>query len=492
MSYLPSFLLYYIAVIILCVMAFRSAKNLADYLLGGRSLSASVTALGVGASDMSSWLLMALPGAAYMHYQTEVWMPIGLLIGAYINWRLVAVRLRVFTELAANSLTIPSFLGDRLVEHAKLIRILTAATILFFFTVYAAAGFKGGALVFATVFHIPPKTALFTCAAFIVLYTTIGGFLAISWVDLVQGILLFAAIVSIPLIMLNKMTPMQQAQLISQLHKSWLTSTAADGGALIGVSSLLAWGLGYFGQPHILVRFMAIKHVSDMAKSRRIHIFWMFFALLGALSVGIIGHFILTNQLLNPEAIFITVIQSQLIHWLAGLLFAIILSAIMSAISAQLLAASSAITADVVTHIRKRELSPKTLLMIGRITVFILGLAAISIAVTPHINIMHLVSYAWAGLGASFGPVIILSLYWRRLSSAGALAGILSAAIAVVTWKYCQISFGGVFKLYEIIPAFALNMCVCTIVSLLIPNKSNKAFELFSRMHGQLEVKSKL
>ncbi len=479
------FFAYFLAVITVCVLAYHYSDNLSDYILGGRSLSAPVAALGVGASDMSSWLLMALPGAAYLYGMTQIWMPIGLAIGAYLNWVLVAKRLRVYTEMANDSLTIPSFFDARVEDPRSLIRIITAIVILFFFTVYAAAGFKGGALVFSNVFHLSSHAALLGSALFIVLYTTIGGFLAISWVDFFQGCLLFVAIIAIPILIYYHIHPIQQHAWLASLSHHWIPVGNHQSSAIM-IMSLLAWGLGYFGQPHILVRFMAIKKPGAIPASQRIHVSWMIMALLGTFAIGLLGHYSLPTTLKNPESVLIALANTHLPRWLAGLLFAIMLSAIMSAISAQLLAAASAVTADLYNRLRRKELCGKHLLSVGRVTVLALGLIALFIADNPSNNILKLVSYAWAGLGASFGPCILLSLYWKKLSAKGAMAGIVIAAFTVVVWKMLGIHYGGLFKLYELVPAFCMNFLVSICVSLWFPDKGNDKRDLFDRVQQQL------
>lgn len=480
-SYLPTFVIYFLAVAALCFIAYRYAGNLSDYILGGRSLSAPIAALGVGASDMSSWLLMALPGAAYVYGMNQIWIAIGLCLGAYFNWIFVAKRLRIYTEMCNDSLTIPSFFDERIHDPKSIIRIVTAAVVLLFFTIYAAAGFKGGALVFGDTFHLTPHVALVSSALFIVLYTTIGGFLAISWVDFFQGCLLFVAIIGVPVAIFLNLHGVQHHQFVASLSGHWLPAGAHTSTAIM-IASFLAWGLGYFGQPHILVRFMALKDPSAMPTSRRIHISWMLVALLGAISVGLLGHYALPETLSNPESVLIALAKHALPDWLAGLLFAIILSAIMSAISAQLLAAASAVTADLYARFKSSPSCSKHLLQVSRLTVLMLGIIALYIAADPNVNILKLASYAWAGLGASFGPCVLLALYWRKLSAKGAIAGIVSAAITVIVWKYLGDNIGGVFKLYEILPAFIVNFLIAIPCSLAMPDNDETVVSKFDAM----------
>lgn len=480
-SYFPPFVAYFLAVATLCLIAYRYAGNLSDYILGGRSLNAPIAALGVGASDMSSWLLMALPGAAYLHGINQVWIAIGLCLGAYFNWIFVSKRLRIYTELCNDSLTIPSFFDERIHDPKSIIRIVTAAVILLFFTIYAAAGFKGGALVFGDTFHLSPHVALVSSALFIVLYATIGGFLAISWVDFFQGCLLFVAIIGVPLAIYFNLHGIQHHQFLASLSHHWVPSGAHTCSTIM-IISFLAWGLGYFGQPHILVRFMAVKDPAMMPASRRIHISWMLVALIGAISIGLLGHYALPETLANPESVLIALAKHALPAWLAGLLFAVILSAIMSAISAQLLAAASAVTADFYARFKRRPADSKHLLQVSRLTVLVLGIVALYIASDPKLNILKLASYAWAGLGASFGPCVLLALYWRKLSAKGAISGIIAAAVTVIVWKYLGDHIGGIFTVYEILPAFIINFVVTIACSLAMPDNDKATVELFDNM----------
>ncbi len=470
-SYLITFIIYFAIIAVLSFLANRRNKQLSDYMLGGRSLSGPIAALGAGASDMGGWLLLALPGAVFMHGISEIWMPIGLSVGAYLNWLFVAPRLRTYTEIASDSLTIPAYFDHRFRDNSTFLRFLTALVVLVFFTFYAAAGFVSGGLLFKVAFHISYKSALWTSATLIMLYTAIGGFLALSWIDFFQGTLMFLALIVTPLFAYHHMaqgwhfTPQELSTIKQHIAPGYFHPF--NNITAVGILSLLAWGFGYFGQPHILVRFMAAKSVKVIPQARRICMTWMMISLLGAIGTGLIGHAFFAGNLDDPESVFLQLAQTLFNPWVTGILLAAVLSAVMSTVSAQVLAASSALTADFYRRFVRPKASQKELVVMGRVTVIAIAIVAILLASNPDGNILQLVSYAWGGLAASFGPLIILSLFWKRTTRKGAIAGILTGAITIVIWKNVIATLGGWFGIYEIIPGFILASIVIIVVSLM-------------------------
>jgi len=464
-AYIIIFLCYFSVIIALCLIANRRNSKLSDYVLGDRSLSGPITALGAGASDMSGWLLLALPGAVFASGLNQIWMPIGLLIGAYLNWKFVSSRLRSYTETANNALTIPAYLDHRFHDNSTLLRALTALVVLIFFTFYSAAGFVSGAVLFQVAFHLNYTTALIIGAVIVMCYTAIGGFLALSWIDFFQGSLMFFALLITPIVTYHHLGSIHSVIAnLTQINPHYFHPL--EGMTLVGVLSLLGWGLGYFGQPHILVRFMAIRSIKELPIARRICMGWMGLSLLGAVLTGILGHAFFTNGLHNPEKVFLDLAQTLFISLLTGVLLSAVLSAMMSTVSAQLLAASSALTADFYSRFLRKNASQKELVIISRVCVLLIAMISILIASNPKGSILQLVSYAWAGLGAAFGPVILFSLFWKRMTRNSAIIAIMIGATTVVVWKLFIAPMGGWFQIYEIIPGFIFASAAIVLVSL--------------------------
>ena len=439
--------------------AYRATDSVDDYILGGRKMGPGVTALSVGASDMSGWLLLGLPGAVYLGGLGEAWIGIGLVFGAWLNWLFVAKRLRIYTQMADNALTLPDFFEKRFHDSNGLLKLVSAITILVFFTFYASSGMVGGAILFEKVFGLDYTAALVIGSAIIVAYTFVGGFFAVSWTDFFQGCLMLIALLIVPVSIFSH--PESHAS-IDSLDPAML-SLISDNTTAIGLISLMAWGLGYFGQPHILSRFMAIGNANDLPVSRRIAMSWMIISLIGALATGLAGTLYFANEpLANPETVFIHLAQAAFNPWIGGLLIAAILSAIMSTIDSQLLVCSSVITEDFYKKWLRPTANSEELMLVGRFGVLAIAILAGIIALDPQSSVLSLVSYAWAGFGAAFGPVVLLSLFWHGYSRNGAIATILVGAITVVVWK--QLS-GGIFDLYEILPGFFFAMIVGIIVS---------------------------
>ncbi|HEG0616045.1 TPA: sodium/proline symporter PutP [Campylobacter coli] len=447
---------------------YRQNKNTEDYFLGGRSLGPVVSALSAGASDMSGWLLMGLPGALYASGLIESYIAIGLSIGALLNWSFVAKRLRIYTSVIANSITIPDYFETRFDDDKHILRIVCAIVILIFFTFYVSSGLVGGAKLFEATFGIRYEYALTTGTLIIVAYTFLGGYKAVCWTDLLQGLLMMGALIVVPAVMLYHLGGFGEAMAVIEEIKPNALSMGEGIGAL-SIVSALAWGLGYFGQPHILVRFMSIRSTKDIPAATFVGISWMVISLIGACFIGLLGiayvhKFELTLQ--DPEKIFIVMSQLLLNPWIAGILLSAILAAIMSTASSQLLVSSSTIAEDFYKRIFNKEASNKTVMNLGRIGVLLVALVAFVISTDKESSVLSIVAYAWAGFGASFGSVMLFSLFWSRMTRIGAILGMITGAVMVVLWKnYLAELFN--FPIYEIVPGFVAASAVIIIASLL-------------------------
>ncbi|ECH5589458.1 sodium/proline symporter PutP [Campylobacter coli] len=447
---------------------YRQNKNTEDYFLGGRSLGPVVSALSAGASDMSGWLLMGLPGALYASGLIESYIAIGLSIGALLNWSFVAKRLRIYTSVIANSITIPDYFETRFDDDKHILRIVCAIVILIFFTFYVSSGLVGGAKLFEATFGIRYEYALTTGTLIIVAYTFLGGYKAVCWTDLLQGLLMMGALIVVPAVMLYHLGGFGEAMAVIEEIKPNALSMGEGIGAL-SIVSALAWGLGYFGQPHILVRFMSIRSTKDIPAAAFVGISWMVISLIGACFIGLLGiayvhKFELTLQ--DPEKIFIVMSQLLFNPWIAGILLSAILAAIMSTASSQLLVSSSTIAEDFYKRIFNKEASNKTVMNLGRIGVLLVALVAFVISTDKESSVLSIVAYAWAGFGASFGSVMLFSLFWSRMTRIGAILGMITGAVMVVLWKnYLAELFN--FPIYEIVPGFVAASAVIIIASLL-------------------------
>ncbi|EOD7459146.1 sodium/proline symporter PutP [Campylobacter coli] len=447
---------------------YRQNKNTEDYFLGGRSLGPVVSALSAGASDMSGWLLMGLPGALYASGLIESYIAIGLSIGALLNWSFVAKRLRIYTSVIANSITIPDYFETRFDDDKHILRIVCAIVILIFFTFYVSSGLVGGAKLFEATFGIRYEYALTTGTLIIVAYTFLGGYKAVCWTDLLQGLLMMGALIVVPAVMLYHLGGFGEAMAVIEEIKPNALSMGEGIGAL-SIVSALAWGLGYFGQPHILVRFMSIRSTKDIPAATFVGISWMVISLICACFIGLLGiayvhKFELTLQ--DPEKIFIVMSQLLFNPWIAGILLSAILAAIMSTASSQLLVSSSTIAEDFYKRIFNKEASNKTVMNLGRIGVLLVALVAFVISTDKESSVLSIVAYAWAGFGASFGSVMLFSLFWSRMTRIGAILGMITGAVMVVLWKnYLAELFN--FPIYEIVPGFVAASAVIIIASLL-------------------------
>lgn len=465
---LVTFLVYILGMIVIGLVAYRATNNFDDYILGGRSLGSVVTALSAGASDMSGWLLMGLPGAIYLSGISESWIAIGLTVGAYLNWKLVAGRLRVHTEANNNALTLPDYFTSRFEDTSKLLRVISAVVILVFFTIYCASGIVAGARLFESTFGMSYEMALWAGAAATILYTFIGGFLAVSWTDTVQASLMIFALILTPVFVILAVGGIDTSMLVIEA-KNPANLDMFKGLNLIAIISLMGWGLGYFGQPHILARFMAADSHQTIRKARRISMTWMILCLAGAVAVGFFGIAYFENNpgqagtvSENGERVFIELAKILFNPWIAGILLSAILAAVMSTLSCQLLVCSSAITEDLYKAFFRKKASQRELVWVGRLMVLLVALIAIALAANPENRVLGLVSYAWAGFGAAFGPVVLISVMWSRMTRNGALVGMLIGAITVIVWKQY-----GWFNLYEIIPGFIFASIAIVVVSLM-------------------------
>ncbi|MBY0086472.1 sodium/proline symporter PutP [Brevibacillus sp. M2.1A] len=483
---LASIIVYMAGMLLIGYYAYKRTSNLTDYMLGGRSLGPTVTALSAGASDMSGWLMMGLPGAMFAQGLSASWIAIGLTLGAYANWLYVAPRLRSYTEVANNSITIPAFLENRFGDGSRMLRLVSALVIMIFFTFYVSSGLVSGGVLFENTFHLSYQTGLWIVGLVTIAYTLFGGFLAVSWTDAVQGLIMVIALILVPLV--TVLTAGGLGETFTEIHT--VDPSLLDifkGTSLLGIISLFAWGLGYFGQPHIIVRFMAITSTSEIKKARSIGMGWMIFSVIGAMLTGLVGIALYSKQgwtLSDPETIFIQ-LGTILFHPLiTGFLLAAILAAIMSTISSQLLVTSSSLTEDIYKTFFKRSATDKELVNFGRLSVLIVSVVAFLLALNKNDTILDLVGYAWAGFGASFGPVILLSLYWKRMNKWGALAGMVAGALTVIIWTRFD-----VLKdfLYEMVPGFAISLLAIVVVSQLTSKPSNEVSAQFDEYQKSMK-----
>jgi len=462
------FSLYLLFMISIGILYYRKTENLADYILGGRKLNSWVTALSSQASDMSGWLLLGLPGYAYLAGMEAIWIGIGLAVGTYLNWKFVAKKLRQYTQVAGDAITIPVYFENRFRDDTHALRIISAILILVFFLLYTSSGLVAGGKLFNTVFEIPYQQALLIGALVIISYTFLGGFMAVCWTDFFQGMLMICAIVLVPLSAMKGIGGYgSTVDLIQSIDPQLLNPWTALAGGAIPLISNLAWGLGYFGMPHVLVRFMAIESPDKIKHARLIAMVWVIISLISAVVIGIVGRAYLHPDFLGAEGsetIFIVLINSMFTPVIAGILLAAILAAIMSTADSQLLVAASAFTEDIYRIVMKKDASEKELVWLGRLAVIVISAIAYMIARDPNNSVMGLVSYAWAGFGAAFGPIIIFSLFWKRTTRNAALGGMVSGGLMVILWK--QLS-GGIFDLYEIVPGFVLSCIVIYVLTIL-------------------------
>ncbi|MFT7653263.1 MAG: sodium/proline symporter [Limisphaerales bacterium] len=487
-STVVSLVAYFIVMLGIGLYAFKgSAEDSSGYLLGGRQLGPAVTALSAGASDMSGWIVMGLPGAMYLSGLSNMWIGVGLITGAYCNYLIVAPRLRAYTELASDSITLPEFFENRFEDKTRLLRIVCSIVIIIFFTVYTSSGVVGGGKLFESSFGLSYELGLYMTAGVVVTYTLFGGFLAVSLTDFVQGCIMFVALVMVPAAILSDFggysSIVEATSRISPSHMDILAGTT-----IVGVISSLAWGLGYFGQPHIIVRFMAIRSLGDIKTCRRIGMGWMIVTLVGAMATGFFGYAYVSKtgiEMGDPETIFIVLSQILFHPLVGGFMLAAILAAIMSTISSQLLVTSSSLAEDVYRAFVNKEASEKQTVLVGRICVVLVALLAVAFAHNRDSSILNIVANAWAGFGAAFGPLVVLGLYWKRMTLAGALAGIIVGAATVLIWIYSPLTIAGEALsdfVYEIVPGVLFSTIAIVGFSLASEKPAESIQELFDEM----------
>ena len=493
-------------VLMLAIGAFFSGKmnDLGDYYLGGRKMNKWVVALSAQASDMSGWLLMGLPGAVYLSGFSEAWIGIGLGVGTYLNWKIVAQRLRKYSQVCGDSITIPDFLSNRFRDKTGASRMVAAVIILVFFLFYTASGFVSAAKLFNTMFDMEYSTALWIGAAVVVSYTLLGGYMAVCWTDFIQGSLMFAAIVIVPACVVAAAggfsATVDQLNAVNPYLQNLFTS-ASTGKAMgvIGLVSCLAWGLGYFGMPHILVRFMSIDNPAEVKGSRRIAMAWVFISLAAAVVIGLVGHLFLAQHpgvaLDDPEKVFMVMINTifaggAVSKLFAGILLSAIMAAIMSTADSQLLVSASAFTNDLYKKVLRKNASNRELVLVSRLAVAAVAVVAAIMASNTESEffkvVMKMVSFAWGGFGAAFGPVILLALFWRRMNLAGAVSGMVVGAVTCFVWKFVLApAYAGccpVFGVYELAPGFLLSLLTIVVVSLLTKAPSKEILDEFDRV----------
>ena len=461
-----TFLVYILLMLGIGYVAWKRTSNLSDYILGGRSLGPLPSAISAGASDMSGWLLLGLPGYAYAAGYEAIWIAVGLLAGTWLNWLFVASRLRTYSLAAGDSLTLPSYFENRFHDTSRILRVVSAFFILMFFLFYTSSGLVAGGKLFETVFGLDYTVAVIVGTIAVVSYTFFGGFLAVTWTDVIQGLLMFAALLLVPIMAITADGGWGATSAAMEAkNPEFLDAfTGTDGKALgiLSILSLLGWGLGYFGQPHILARFKAIRSEEDVPMARRIAVIWSAAGLLGALLVGFaaIGYF--ETPLEDGERAFMLLVDALFHPVIAGILLAAILAAIMSTADSQLLVSSSALAEDFYKALFRKEASQEELVWVGRFAVVIIAVIACILGLNPDSKVLELVSYAWAGFGAAFGPALILSLFWRGMTRNGAIAGIIVGGVTVVIWGNMS---GGILDLYEIIPGFIFATIAIVLVS---------------------------
>mgnify|MGYP003131195850 CR=1 FL=1 len=469
----------------------KTDNDVSGYMLGGRQLGPAVTALSAGASDMSGWMLLGLPGAMYVSGLSSGWIAIGLLTGALLNYLLVAPRLRVYTEKARDAITIPDYFEKRFEDNSRILRLVSAVVIIVFFTLYTASGVTAGGKLFESAFGADYSFGLWITAGVVVAYTLFGGFMAVSITDFVQGCIMFVALIMVPII---AFTSLGSSGLTTELNAidPGLLDWFGGGIGLVAIISAASWGLGYFGQPHIIVRFMAIRSVRDIPAARNIGMSWMLVTIIGACATGLIGLAYASShgiEIEDPETIFIVLSQILFHPIIGGFLLAAILAAIMSTISSQLLVASSSLTEDIYALLFRRNASDLELVLIGRAAVILVALVAIGLAYDRTSNVLTLVSNAWAGFGAAFGPLVLLSLWWKRMTRAGALAGMVVGAAVVLFWVYGGATMGGEplsDVMYEIVPGFIASLIVTVAVSLATAAPRREIVATFEEMQRGL------
>jgi sodium/proline symporter len=491
--YIIAMVIYLAVMLGIGVWSYFKTDEYEDYMVGGRGLHPFVAALSAGASDMSGWLVMGLPGALFVNGFSELWVAIGLLIGCWCNWKWVAPRLRSYSEIARNSITIPSFLENRLRDHSHLLRIVSGIIILVFFIFYVSSGMVSSGRYYESTFEGSYTTGLLVIGAVTVIYTFVGGFLAVSYTDVVQGGMMFVALLAVPIAALLTMdnpgdvfsfqTANSYAHDMLEANPHWFS--LFSGVSFVTVISGLAWGLGYFGQPHIVVRFMAMRKPSDAVPGRRYGVGWMFLCLLGTVFIAIVSPAFIAqdpsttiSDETNFETIFLDLAKVLFHPLVAGLVLTAVLAAIMSTVSSQLLVVASALVEDIYAGLMNKNASSNLLKNLSRAAVIVVAIVAMLIALKPDSAILELVEFAWAGFGSAFGPIVVAALFWRRLNTAGAAAGMIGGAVVAFLWGGLP-QFGVMdkpFDLYEMIPGVLVNVILMIVVTLTTREPSDEVY----------------
>ncbi|MGI6751820.1 MAG: sodium/proline symporter PutP [Anaerovoracaceae bacterium] len=475
------FIIYLGLMVYIGARFYKKTSNLSDYILGGRKLNSWVTAMSAQASDMSGWLLIGLPGTAYVIYVgtlEAIWTAAGLMIGTYLNWLFVARRLRRYTEISKNSLTLPDFFENRFRDDKHILRTISAVFTIIFFMVYTASQFAAGGKLFSTVFEMNYVVGMAIGAIIILAYSTLGGFTAVCWTDTIQGAIMFFALIIVPIMAIVSMGGSGEVALrLAHLTPESLGLFPMANGRIDGLllASALGWGLGYFGQPHILVRFMAIETPDLIRKSRIIAMFWVIITLSAAVLIGIIGKAMLPN-LPDGETVYMDMIHTLCPPIIAGVLLTAILAAIMSTASSQLLVSASSISKDLYATLFKKDANDPSLVWVSRAAVIVVAVIAGAMALNPDSSVFRLVACAWGGFGSAFGALILFSLFWKRTTVQGAIAGMIIGGLVDLFWYNMH---GGIFDIYEIIPGFISSALAIIIVSLLtkVPYEIQEEFE---------------
>lgn len=477
-----AFILYLVLMMSIGLYYSRRQKNLSSYILGDRQLGPWLTSMSAEASDMSGWMLMGLPGYAYLHGLSAFWTGIGLIVGTWANWVLVSQRLRNYTEVADNSLTIPDYLSNRFEDRKNGLRLICALFIILFFIIYTSSGFVAAGKLFNTIFGIPYLHALLLGAFVVVFYTFLGGFSAVALTDFIQGTMMFFTVLYVPVAATIALGgPMPTLDILSKEGSdffSFFPDSTGISALLVMIVSSLGWGLGYFGQPHILVKFMAIGDPKELKKSTRIAMTWVLLSLSFAIAIGVVGKAYLSTPLenANAERVFILMAESLSAPFITGIIWSAILAAIMSTSSSQLLVTSSAVSRDLFQAFLKKGASEKTLIRVSRLSVLLVSAIAVYLGSDPNSYIFSIVSYAWAGFGACFGATVLLSLYWKRMTLKGAYAGVIVGGLTVLIWKHFEW-----FGLYELVPGFFFSVAAIVIVSLMDKKPSETILKTFEK-----------
>ena len=465
-STVVAFLIYVLIVLAIGFYAYIKTKDATDYFLGGRGLSPAVSAISAGASDMSGWVLLGLPGFAYLAGMEAAWISLGLVIGVAINWMVTAKRLRIYSELLDDAVTLPTFLARRFAARTPWLKSIASISILLFFLFYVASGLVAGGKLFNEVFGFDYHLAVLVSVVLILFYTLFGGFLAVSWTDVFQGLLMLMALVAVPLLVVSDMGGVMP--LVDNINEqnpyllNLFVSTDGSPLTVVAIVSAMGWGLGYFGQPHILARFMAIRSAKDTNSAALIGVSWAFTCYVLAIIVGLSGLAFLPEVLVDSERVFIALTGIIFHPLIAGILLAAILAAIMSTVDSQLLVCSSSLSEDLYPLLAKDQLSAEKRVQIGRLAVAVLAVFATMLAMQPDSKVLDIVSYAWAGLGASIGPTLLMSLYWKHMSLAGALGGVVTGGLTVILWPQFE---GGIFEIYSLVPGFCFSVVAILLVS---------------------------